>query len=229
MEKFPQFKKFSDDNDNFLNTTEAKEDVFEASYRLANYLKQEKINNVMFLDNSARQASVGLQEAWKEVGENEKAPNIYFINPEEFVNSIIVGSPFFINNDDLEELSDKFASIFKNINKEDPILLYDSCIHSGISLFSVEYFLKRIGFSNVKLGVTSVGEGFSEEKRKKIDLVCLESGAALGCRPFGHPSYISDNPGEIISKANRTSPNSFEKGKMERDKIRSLFKKDEEQ
>lgn len=228
MEKFPPFKKFSDDNDNFLNTKEAKEDVFEASYRLANYLKQEKINNVMFLDNSARQASVGLQEAWKEVGENEKAPNIYFINPEEFVNSIIVGSPFFINNDDLEELSDKFASIFKNINKEDPILLYDSCIHSGISLFSVEYFLKRIGFSNVKLGVTSVGEGFSEEKRKKIDLVCLESGAALGCRPFGRPSYISDNPGEIISKANRTSPGSFEKGKMERDKIRSLFKKDEE-
>lgn len=229
MEQFPQFKKFTDDNDNFLKTKESKENVYEASYRLANYLKQEKINNIMFLDNSARQASIGLQEAWKEVGEEQGSPNIYFINPEEFINSVITRPSFKIDDDDFEELSDKFINTFKNINKGETLLLYDSCIHSGRSLFSIEYFLNKLGFSDVRLAVTSLSQDFPEEYLGAIDFVCLEAGAALGCRPFGRPSYVSDNPGEIVSKASCATLGALEKGRRERAKIRSLFKKNEEQ
>lgn len=199
------------ERDKFLPLEEQQQDVYEASLSLANYLKNEKIPNVMFLDNSARQAYVGLQEAWKKVGDGEKSPNIYFINPDA------------IRDDgDFEFYKEEFLKNYKNIDPEDTILLYDACIHSGAAMFNTKEFLEYLGFKDVRVAVTSPNEVFPKEKYDKLDLICLDHRAKAGCQPFGRSSYIKASGGKIISKP-ATSADSLRKGRKEHQRIREVF------
>ena len=195
----------------FLSFEGQKEDVYEASLNLANYLKAEKIPNVMFLDNSARQAYVGLKEAWKTVGEGEKEPHIYFINPDAVRFEA-----------DFSDLKEEFFEKYKNIDPADTILLYDVCIHSGETMSAVKSFFEYMGFKDVRLAVTSVNPDFPEEKKAAIDLICLDYHAKAGCRPFGRPSYIRES-GSLISQS-AGNQESRERGKLEHQRIKDAFK-----
>lgn len=196
---------------NFLNFEGQKEDVREASFNLANYLKDEKIPNVMFFDNSGRQAYVGLKEAWKTVGEEEKEPHIYFINPD----------PIRVE-EDFSDLKEEFFEKYKNIDLDEPILLYDACIHSGGTMSDVKKFFDYLGFKDVRVAITSVSDDFPEEKRSEIDLICLDHRAKAGCHPFGHPTYIKET-GSLLSKA-ADNQESRERGKLEHQRIKDVFK-----
>ena len=213
MEQFSYFnnppKKETPEN-KFLKFPGHQEDVYEASINLANYLQQEKISNVMFLDNSARQAYIGLKEAWKKVAEDEPTPNIYFINPETIKFET-----------DFSNLETEFWSKYKNLKTDEPILLYDACIHSGSTLFSTKAFFDHLGFKDVKLGVTSPDREFPEDIKSKIDLVCLDHRAHAGCRPFGHPDYIEES-GELTSSATHDQK-SRDRAKIEHQRIKDVF------
>lgn len=199
------------EKDKFLPREEHQEDVYEASMNLANYLKNEKINNVMFLDNSARQAYVGLQEAWKKIGDGEKGPNIYFINPDA------------IRDDgDFDYYKEEFLNNYKNLNPEEPLLLYDACIHSGAAMFNTKDFLEFLGFKDVRVAVTSPNESFPEEKYDKLDLICLDHRAAKGCQPFGRPGYVKNACGKVISQP-AGSADSLKRGQREHKRIREIF------
>ncbi len=196
---------------NFLEFSKQQEDVYEASLNLANYLKTEKIPNVMFLDNSARQAYIGLKEAWKKVGAGEKGPNIYFVNPDELR-----------DDGDFEFYREEFLNNYKNINPEEPLLLYDACIHSGAAMFGTKKFFEYLGFKDIRLAVTSPDEKFLKEKQGELDLVCLDHRAAAGCRPFGRPEYIEKSPGHIISERSEEG-DSLKKGTAQHQKIKEVF------
>jgi len=174
-----------------INQDKAREDILEASHNLADYLYQEKIRSVMFLDNSARQAYVGLKEIWKKDYGAEPEPNIYFINarPISF-------------RDDFPELAEEFAEKYKNLDKNQPILLYDVCAHSGQTTSNVRDFFKYLGFNDVRIAITSVSSDFPEEKKAELDLVCLPRRAQLGCHPFGQPTYVKTS-GSLVSKINQ--------------------------
>lgn len=197
----------------FLQYEGHQEDVYEASLSLANYLKAEKIKNVMFLDNSARQAYVGLKEAWKEVGDGDPLSSIYFMNPGELK-----------YEDDTTRYKDEFLRTYKHLNHEDSILLYDACIHSGDTLFATKEFFIDLGFTDVKLAVTSTDKSFAKEKEKDLDLICLDHRARAGCRPFGRPMYVGEKPGSIVSQR-VDSRMQHERGDMEHKRIKDVFKK----
>lgn len=207
MEKF-SYKPES----NFLKAENQQEDVREASFNLANYLKEENVSNIMFLDNSARQAYVGLKEAWKKVGEDKPEPNIYFINPAA------------IRDDgDYEYYAEEFKRNYKNLNPEEAIVLYDACIHTGAAIFSTKEFLEYLGFKDVRLAVTSTNEVFPEEKNSELDLICLDHRAHAGCRPFGRSFYVEGDSDKIIS--HRVDSKMWHnKGKEEHQKIKDIFK-----
>ena len=195
---------------NFLEFPGQKEDVYEASLSLANYLKTEKINNVMFLDNSARQAYVGLKEAWKKVGDEDKSPNIYFISPDV------------VRWGDFSEAEEEFRDKYKHLDPEEPILIYDVCIHTGGSLLRTKEFLEYLGFKDVRTGVTSFDAEFPEKRHGEVDLVSLDHRAKAGCHPFGRPKYIENNPENIVSQRS-DDKTQRERGKVEHQKIKDVF------
>lgn len=207
----------SPEKDNiFLASELQKEDVYEASMNLANYLKTEKISNVMFLDNSARQAYVGLKEAWKKIDDEERCPNIYFINPEALR-----------DDGDFEFYKEEFLNNYKNLNPEETLLLYDACIHTGGSMFNTKEFFKYLGFKDIRVAVTSTNERFPKNKYDQLDLICLDHRATAGCRPFGRSEYIKNNPGKIISKSAK-SDESLELGQMQHQRIKEVFNEEYE-
>ena len=196
---------------NFLEYPGHKEDVYEASLNLANYLKDEKISNIMFLDRSGRQAYVGLKEAWKKIGEGEPEPNIYFLNPNELR-----------TNKNFSDFEKEFDRNYTHLNREDPILLYDACVHSGDTLFPTKDFLEHLGFTNVKLAVTSPDKDFPEERHSELDFICLDHRARAACHPFGHPLYISKEDEHIISQK-IDSKHQRARARMEHERIKDAF------
>lgn len=189
----------------------SREDIYESSKNLANYISQEEIKNVFFLDNSARQAYVGLKEIWNKENADEIAPDIYFINPDPLK-----------YEQDFEELAEYFAKKYHNVAKNDKLLVYDVCIHSGNTMQSVQDFFKKMGFIDVRLAITSVSDDCSPETKNKLDLVCLDDRAKLACHPYGKPSYIKKT-GSMISQVDR-SDKSRHQGAVDHQKIKDVFK-----
>lgn len=189
----------------------ARQEIYEASKSLADYISQEQIKNVFFLDNSARQAHVGLQEIWKQEHAEEEKPGIYFINPDPLQYQW-----------DFEACAEEFFKYYKNVSKEEKLLIYDVCIHSGNTLFNVKNFFDSMGFEDVRLAVTSLSDECSPELHKSLDLVCLKDRAAAGCHPFGKQTYIKKT-GSLVSE-NNESEKSRQQGQIHHEKIKEVFK-----
>lgn len=189
----------------------SRREIYEASKALADYISQEGVKNVFFLDNSARQAHVGLQEIWKNEHAEEEKPGIYFINPDPLQYQW-----------DFEACAEEFWKYYKNVNKEEKLLIYDVCIHSGNTLFNVKDFFDKMGFEDVRLAVTSVSDECSPETQSNVDLICLKCRAAAGCHPFGKQTYIKKT-GSLISKSS-FNEEKREQGQIHHEKIKQVFK-----
>lgn len=117
-------------------------DALKISYRLSNYIHQEEINSVMFIERSARPAYLGIRKAWDILFSDQELPSLYFINPRTF------------KEDKLgeEEILKEFESTYSDLaeNKEDEILLVDTCMHSGEMMYSITGLLEEAGY-NLKL------------------------------------------------------------------------------
>lgn len=192
-----------------IERADVKEDIILASRNLAAYLKTEKIPNVMFLDKSSRQGYLGLKGAWKKDYPGDKEPNIYFINPQPLSDA-----------DDFPVLAEEFWKKYQNLSPAEPILLYDVCIHTGSTAKLIKDFFNYLGFTDVRLAITSVADNVSEEAKSILDLVCLPNRASLGCHPYGNPAYLKDT-GSLVSALNSEKRAA---GATERQKIKEVFK-----
>lgn len=189
----------------------SKENIYESSENLANYISQEGVKNVFFLDNSARQAYVGLKEIWKKEHASEEEPGIYFINPEPLKYA-----------QDFDELAEEFAKKFHYVEKHEKLLIYDVCVHTANTILNTQEFFNKMGFTDVKIAITSVSEDCSLENKAKIDLICLNDRAKAGCQPYGKPSYIQKS-GAMISNVS-INEKSRHQGTVDHQKIKDVFK-----
>lgn len=214
MENYSYFKAVpKEDNSEalFLKNQQEREDVFTASFNLAKYLKEQKIANVMFLDKSARQAYVGLKAAWEKITDSSQPLNLYFINPQDLR-----------EEDNFSYYEKEFRRVYKNINPEEPLLLYDACVHNGETLLATQKFFNYLGFRKVHLAVTSVGPDVSQAVVEQLALICLDKPAVAGCHPFGHPWYIEHDSGRILSKK-VDSKTQRQRAKTEKGRIKDVF------
>lgn len=78
---------------------EARRDIYKYSKALAEYIRNNKIENLILPDTSARPVYVGLFEYLSKKYPEEKKPNTYFINPTAVDDSIdgitVIGNYFF--------------------------------------------------------------------------------------------------------------------------------------
>jgi hypothetical protein len=79
-----------------------------------------------------------------------------------------------------------------------------------------------MGFTDVKLAITSVSKECTLENEAKIDLVCLSDRAAAGCHPYGKPSYVQKT-GLLTGNAEHNEKKRHQ-GAVDHQKIKDVFK-----
>lgn len=208
MEKI--FKHFSkkeqpkgDDYEYFKDEGQ-RHDIYEFSKELTKYIHENSINDVILIDRSARPAWVGIDEYWKTNYPEEKRPSIHFLNPEplEFGNFLKDenisgreaakdmreveknGSSPLLNkfNKKITSLADEFIKKYK-IEKGNPILVFDTCSHTGETINAVTNMLRAGGYE-VRI-VTANGANVLETDKS------LDGNAIMtSCYPFGKDSGV---------------------------------------
>ncbi len=192
------------------------EEIYEFSKEVAEYLKSEDIHNLVLMDRKARNFYVGVKEYWKAKFPDLKEPNYYFINPQGF------------GAKEEADLKEEFAQAYKNLDadKDQPILIFDACIHSGNSLYPVKKFFDQSGFSDVR--IASIKSRYQEpDALVKPDLLVgqdyLEHGPARGCAPFGDGTLVEKNSQHVYTEPTQ-DPESRRKALKSKEEIKQAIK-----
>ena len=109
--------------------------------RLSEYIHDNGIGRVMFIDRSARPAHMALRMAWKSKYPQERMPETYFTNPQGHYTADRFA--WTINNE--------FRSTYTGLvaDRDAPVLLFDTCMHNGRRMGAVMQTLERLKFRNV--------------------------------------------------------------------------------
>lgn len=196
---------------NYFTRPIERHDVYEYSKELSNYLFEEKIPVVLFLDRSPRPLWVGIDEYWKINYSEEKRPDIFFINPDRFdiITRLIEKraeestikkalQKVFIDLEEKakrdaekevsalrEEFENSYAGLIKY--KDKPIALYDNCIHSGETFIPVAAMLERFGYSDIRL---IAGDDTHDFSPLMLHKTLCENTKLVRCHPFGKNSGV---------------------------------------
>ncbi len=197
----------------FFNDKVWREELLQQTETVVNYLRKEKISSIILVDRSARPFYVALKEYFRLKHPNEKVPNIYFINPlgfkakENFTNSeledLIMDCSY--KGEMIKELgyirSDKdiiadFKKTFKELlkNKQDKILLFDTCVHTGASLKPIKKVFEELDFESVQIGAVTKDHNISDFN---ID---FSVGEFDGCYHFYRDKMVGKIFGSVCSK-----------------------------
>jgi len=106
-----------------------------------------------------------------------------------------------------EEIDSEFKETYSRLlqDKENPILLFDICIHTGNSLRSIIIELEEVGFDykNIKVGLVHNTTNATEIKP---ELVIMDEMPTFECHPFDEDRMIRMTFGRTSSKPNEDTP-----------------------
>lgn len=191
---------------------ESRDELFEFSSQITRYIKSKDIKNVLIVDRSSRPVYIGIIMCWRKFFPNDIMPNINFVNPKGFA-SLDSGRDIYDLNfeawskDDraeshseareMSEITTDFQKVYKRLfnQKNDPLFVFDTCIHSGNTLFDVVRILKYHAFSNIIIG--SVGPS-RYDALVKSDFYISDS-SEMGCYPFGRDRMIEKTLTSVLS------------------------------
>jgi hypothetical protein len=184
--------------------------------RLAEYVHDNKISNVMFIDNSARPAYLALKHSWNKKYPDEKRPNIYFTNPDGYK----------LEYTFLDLIVEQFNETYSQLSKNSSLMLFDACMHKGATLRPILGVLKKAGYSNVVVGLAQpMDKNYSPD----IDVVftALKLTSCRDCEPFGREYAIRrPSSSSLLSVSNtfkNRNPYRKEAGLNLRKEIISIF------
>lgn len=200
----------------FFKDEKERNEVFEYSKKISEYLRSEKIADLIIIDRSSRPLYIGVKEYLKAKYPDEKLPGIYFMNPKgfkakeelsrseieeiikdcEWKSDLVESSRQVRSREDImKELEDTYTELMKD--KEKPILVFDTCIHSGDSLAPVKKFLINSGFSDIKIGAINPTHG---DSKVDTDFYVTEKHSEKGCYPFDRDRIIEKTFDHVYSK-----------------------------
>lgn len=166
-------------------TQEQREEIVKIADNLAGYLFNQKINNIIFLDRSARLGYLALIKSWRKLFPTIKCPDIYFTNPDGYNTQF--------EKKDVKSIAKEFDRAYKKLasKKHEKIMLFDTCMHSGETLRPVLEVLKKAGYSKVLVGLTQPKDYFYRSGIK-VNFSALKNQQSKCCYPFGR--------GELMTK-----------------------------
>lgn len=193
-------------------------DLLKIGYRLAEYLYDQKISRIVFLDAGARNAYQVLINAWIRRYPNSPHPDIYFINPHGFhtaeslsdtmppwgqsrhdqlaaklakqkkvteaESQTYVANTLAQRTDETiaAEFTARYPELTRADQRHEPLMVFDTCQHTGMSTQPVLRALHLLGFSDVRLGLASHVNDVTTESPP--DFVALTGEAHNRCYPF---------------------------------------------
>jgi len=223
IKKQREEKVFNPNPYEFFEKPITREQLVRISSNIANYLHSNGIRRMMLIDRSARPAYLGIREAWKRKFPGESLPQFYFVNPTGFVDDFTILEPGRVityvprgieimldgtlkGNDtgsftaarSERDIRNQFRETYRRLysEKDESLLLFDTCIHSGNSVRSVIETLRNIGFTNLKTGVVNAVDNTSEIKP---DFVAWNGEPFFPCHPFHQDMIIDRKFGSVTS------------------------------
>lgn len=201
---------------NFFKEPQAREELFAYTKALAEHLRGEKIQNLVIIDRAARPIYVALLEYFRSKYPDEKRPNIYFMNPRGFMNrqdesskeavdeashAISTGdraeNPMRVR--DQQTVQDEFERTYKSLldNKDEPVMVFDTCIHTGDAMERVARAFKEGGFSDLRIG--SINPPDFDDSKVKADFFITRQRPRYGCFPFDKDRIIEKTFDHVFS------------------------------
>jgi len=237
--EIPEAMAERDSRDRIFTSYEERREIYIIGRRLAEYAVNENIEAVYFLDRSARPAYVAMREFWKVQYPDVSMPKIGFLNPKGFVSREDLRSGA-ANLDELmlndeykqgeienpenirsrQEIIDEMRQKTPDDVRENPVLLFDACIHSGDSIRPILNKLDEAGMQDVRFGVVS-----PRNNRSDIDLqfVTMDKVPAGVCYPFDKDELTQKTYTSIHSNSNITAQ-TVKDGRELRAEIRQIIK-----
>ncbi len=135
--------------------------IYQGVKAMADYAQAESVENIVFVDKSARPLWVGVSEYWRQAYPHTDRPGFYFMNPAFFRRNIA-------RSDSAEHLARSLADTAQQTivqlqavdsplvdSMDKPILLADACMHSGKAVYVTRRVLETAGFQDVRVGVVN--------------------------------------------------------------------------
>jgi hypothetical protein len=234
----PESEKTESEKYEFFDDEKERSELFEYSKKIAEYLKSENIPNLVIIDRSSRPLYVGVKEYLQSKYPDDKKPDIYFMNPKGFkakenmtqeeIDGVIMDCAFkgdsWESSDQVrskEEILKEVEDTYKKLmlDKEKPLLVFDTCIHSGKSLEPVKKALEEIGFSDLRIGAVNPAD---EHAKVKTDFYITKERPGKGCYPFDRDKIIEKTFDHVYSKKT-DDPHKQEKSSRLRKEIRKII------
>lgn len=174
--------------------------LYAANAALGEFCVSEGVQDIVFIDKSARGAWNTLSEYFNLAHPDLKKPGFHFINPS-FLSKLTSGKSRGIFggylNSILEDLnnSEAFAELDEKgsdlLTKQDSkVLIFDACTHEGNTIDNVKSLLHHIGIKDIRTGV------FTDQSEDNplpfdLDFAFTTDPYALGCKPYGLDAGLS--------------------------------------
>ncbi len=187
----------------FFDSPEKRKELFDYSKAVAEYLRKERISNLILVDRGARPLYIGVREYLYSKYPEEEIPDIFFVNPRGFKSKeeLTPDEIKFLNYKlqlsgdpekkvrDQEEIMAEFRNRYRRLmkSKEDPTLIFDTCMHTGKSIKPIKKTLDRLGFSDLRIGLVSPPETGVEIE---VDFYITEKIPEKICYPFDKETIV---------------------------------------
>ena len=124
---------------------------------------------------------------------------------------------------DKREVADRLKRDFSRLTKDtqSPLLIFDTCRHTGNALNPIHEALESAGFSDVRIGLASHTRDYSN--LPEPDFVALKGEAANLCYPFGEERIIEKTRDTLYGKRANLSPSERRLALERRDNIKEAF------
>jgi hypothetical protein len=215
--------KFEGDDFIFFEEESERYELFKYTQSIVDYVRQERVSDLVIIDRSSRPLYIAFIEYWRNEYPQEPMPGIYFMNPKGFKSKDEysareleeIALECTLKDDASEEVGrvrtrgeilEELKTTYKRLmeNKDKPILVFDSCIHSGDTLSPLKQTMEDAGFSDLRIGSINPSD---YDSKVKTDFFVSTRVPTKGCYPFDRDRLIEKTFDHIYSK--RTS-NAFE-------------------
>jgi hypothetical protein len=132
--------------------------------------------------------------ALKDLGDKPQPMIIRFFRFRKRIGQILKAARQ--NSDELirEEFENIFSKLAKDIDQ--PIMVFDTCSHTGVSMEAVVGALETIGFDDVRVGLVTDERNYSSIKP---DLAIFHGTPRGLCYPFGRDSMVEKTMDSLVS------------------------------
>lgn len=206
---------------------------------IALYAHDAGIESIVLVDKAARPAYVGLLHAWRAFYPDEPRPLVCFMNPLGVQPSdqlapvrrargtdevTAAGVDLRIEPRSEAEVADEFEQTYRELlrRRDLPLLVVDTCLHSGESVRPVLDRLHASGFADVRLGVADY-QPYGRTPTGLPDVVFGGEATAGNCYPFGYRDRLVTKTFDHVTSRSSQHPAHRREGRELRVEAREII------